>query len=58
MNNFFVGLNCLTRKAGPYSGVFIIPASTPGFLIVDFITEHLEEAATRMREEVSLQQVS
>jgi hypothetical protein len=48
----------LTGNAGPYSGVFIIPASTPGFLIVDFITEHLEEAATRMREEVSLQQVN
>lgn len=35
-------------------GVFIIPASTPGFLIVDFITQGMTEAMQRMSESASM----
>ena len=31
-------------------GVFVLPSSTPGFLIVEFLTGGLEEAARRMNE--------
>jgi len=37
-------------------GVFTIPASTPGFLIVEFITDHMQEAAKRINAKVSLEQ--
>jgi len=35
-------------------GVFIIPASTPGFLIVDFITKGMTESLQRMSETASM----
>jgi len=35
-------------------GVFIIPASTPGFLIVDFISKGMSEAMLRMSEAASM----
>ena len=38
-------------------GVLMIPASTPGFLLVEYITESLEKAAHRTKERVSLKQV-
>ena len=38
-------------------GVFMIPASTPAFLIVEFIASSLEEASRRMKDYVSLAQV-
>ena len=31
-------------------GVFILPSSTPGFLIVEFLTGGMEEADRRMKE--------
>ena len=31
-------------------GVFVLPSSTPGFLIVEFLTGGLEEASRRMNE--------
>jgi len=37
-------------------GVFMIPASTPAFLILEFISASLEEASRRMKEYVSLAQ--
>ena len=36
-------------------GVFVLPASTPGFLIVDFITKGLKEADRRMSEWASME---
>ena len=36
-------------------GVFVLPASTPGFLIVDFITRGLQEAERRMSEWASME---
>ena len=38
-------------------GVLTIPASTPGFLIVEFITQNLKEAGRRLSDRVSLVQV-
>jgi len=35
-------------------GIFIIPASTPGFLLIDFITKGMPEALQRMSEFASL----
>ncbi|XP_023348876.1 T-cell activation inhibitor, mitochondrial [Eurytemora carolleeae] len=37
-------------------GVFKIPASTPGFLIVEFISDSIEEARRRIRDHVSHKQ--
>jgi len=37
-------------------GVLTIPASTPGFLIVEFITQNLKEAGRRLSDRVSLVQ--
>ena len=36
-------------------GVFVIPASTPGFLLMDFITRGMEEADRKMVEWASLE---
>ena len=36
-------------------GVFVLPASTPGFLVVDFITKGLQEADRRMSEWASME---
>ena len=36
-------------------GVFVLPASTPGFLIVDFISKGMEEAERRMSEWASME---
>eukprot|EP00088_Acartia_fossae_P032616 TRINITY_DN3337_c0_g1_i1.p1 TRINITY_DN3337_c0_g1~~TRINITY_DN3337_c0_g1_i1.p1 ORF type:complete len:512 (-),score=88.29 TRINITY_DN3337_c0_g1_i1:290-1825(-) len=35
-------------------GVLTIPASTPGFLIIEFITNSMQEATTRLQDKVSL----
>lgn len=35
-------------------GVFVVPASTPGFLIVEFLTQGMEESILRMEEYASL----
>ena len=36
-------------------GVFVLSASTPGFLVVDFITKGLQEADRRMSEWASME---
>jgi len=38
------------------TGIFIVPASCPGFLLVDFITQGMEEAIKRMQETESVVQ--
>jgi len=48
---------CVESESSPLmlspTGVFIAPASCPGFLLVDFITKGMDEARVRMRESES-----
>ena len=39
------------------SGVFIVPSSTPGFLLVEFLTKGMQEASLRMEEFNSHQEI-
>ena len=44
---------CMEAEASPLmlspSGEFIVPASTPGFLLVKFLTEHMGEARAKLK---------
>ncbi|XP_023233406.1 T-cell activation inhibitor, mitochondrial-like isoform X1 [Centruroides sculpturatus] len=51
LNKFQLAVEC---EAGPLmlspTGQFIVPASCPAFLLIDFISKHMEEAQLKMEE--------